>query len=343
MTACALLLDYVQWLLALLEASPPSPKANLLLLDVGTGASAIYALLLARSSPKAHIFATDVDAFSLKIARRNIEQNALQDRITLIDTSLSVDILPHLDVEIDASMCNPPYYASRAEIEELASIKADLPTGICTGADSDMITTGGELGFVTRMIDESAARPNAIRWCTTQLGRLSSLEPLLKRLAHHHIDNYALCESTQSRTKRWLLAWSLQGDRLPDTIARSANLASKHLLPLPNTVGRVCRAGLKLPTVRDALLEHLLALSLQVESSDNAILVAASQPSWTRAARRAAERNEAQPSDVVIMRVLLELAQRGDDVVVSSTWQYGLDRQLFQSFCSHVWRQIDVS
>ena len=71
-------------------------------------------------------------------------------------------------------MCNPPFYSSALEIEELAKGKESLPsavsrpqvsfltinqlffTKVCTGSEVEMIyPNGGEAGFVGRMVEES--------------------------------------------------------------------------------------------------------------------------------------------------------------------------------------------
>lgn len=52
-------------------------------------------------------------------------------------------------------MCNPPFYASEAEIEESAAGKAQEPNSVCTGAVHEMVTEGGEERFVLQMLEES--------------------------------------------------------------------------------------------------------------------------------------------------------------------------------------------
>ena len=52
-------------------------------------------------------------------------------------------------------MCNPPFYTSREEILASAEAKELEPSGICTGAENEMIIAGGEVEFVRRMVKES--------------------------------------------------------------------------------------------------------------------------------------------------------------------------------------------
>lgn len=59
-------------------------------------------------------------------------------------------------------MCNPPFYNDREDILRSAGIKVSEPSAVCTGADNEMITPGGEVTFVSRMVQESVVLHN---WC----------------------------------------------------------------------------------------------------------------------------------------------------------------------------------
>ena len=78
-----------------------------------------------------------------------------------------------------------------------------------------MVTRGGEVAFVKRMIDESLVLRDRIQWYTSMLGKLSSVSVLVEMLMQHDNHNYAVTEFVQgSKTKRWALAWSW-GDKRP--------------------------------------------------------------------------------------------------------------------------------
>lgn len=87
-------------------------------------------------------------------------------------------------------MCNPPFYSSEAEIFQLASNKQFTPHAVrpsfpssfsfarrltrlilqvCTGAETEMITPGGEVAFVKRMIEESLTSGNRCRFVRAPL------------------------------------------------------------------------------------------------------------------------------------------------------------------------------
>lgn len=88
-------------------------------------------------------------------------------------------------------------------------IKKKKKKKACTGAEVEMITSGGELNFVTRMIEESRLLDDQVLWYTAMLGKLSSVTSIVETLITHHNHNYAVTEFIQgSKTRRWAVAWS---------------------------------------------------------------------------------------------------------------------------------------
>lgn len=71
-----------------------------------------------------------------------------------------------------------------------------------------MVTSGGEVAFVTRMIEESMQLRTQVQWYTSMLGKLSSVTLLVETLTQNNNQNYAVTELVQGKTKRWALAWS---------------------------------------------------------------------------------------------------------------------------------------
>lgn len=79
-----------------------------------------------------------------------------------------------------------------------------------------MVTPGGEVAFVTRLITESQAPGlrDKVQWFTSMLGKLSSVETLIAKLKGVGVSNYAVTEFVQgSKTRRWAVAWSWMGWR----------------------------------------------------------------------------------------------------------------------------------
>lgn len=82
-----------------------------------------------------------------------------------------------------------------------------------------MVTPGGEVAFVSRMIKESEKLREKVQWYTSMLGMLSSVETLIEKLKNAGITNYAVTEFVQgSKTRRWAIAWSWM-DYRPTTVS----------------------------------------------------------------------------------------------------------------------------
>ena len=72
-----------------------------------------------------------------------------------------------------------------------------------------MVTGGGEVAFVTRMIEESCKLKDRVQWYTTMLGKIGSVGTIVERLKERGVRNWAVKEFIQgTRTRRWGVAWS---------------------------------------------------------------------------------------------------------------------------------------
>ncbi|KAK7447119.1 hypothetical protein VKT23_013744 [Stygiomarasmius scandens] len=200
--------------------------------DIGTGASVIYPLLACSLESEWMMYASDIDELSLSYARKNIQDNHLQDRIELIDASESHDkpnkpilwpLFLHSNSSFYFTMCNPPFYGSTEEVARSAREKALEPSAVCTGADVEMITPGGERNFVLQMVRESTEVQTRCKYYTSMLGKLSSVEAVVGLLKELRISNYAVTEFAQGQTRRWAVGWSFTDIRLPDSISRTLN------------------------------------------------------------------------------------------------------------------------
>ncbi|KAG0140567.1 hypothetical protein CROQUDRAFT_84160 [Cronartium quercuum f. sp. fusiforme G11] len=239
-------LDYCLWIIDLLnlEASESTPGDEYLGVDIGTGSSAIYPLLLSRLLPRMKILATEIDQKSYDFALVNISTNALSDRIELIrytPEQLSIFPVEHIlqsPARHSFTMCNPPFYSSKDEIDELSLKKETVPHAACTGSETEMLTPGGEEAFINQLIKDSLALKSHIRWFTSLCGKFTTLADVVKTFKIMKGNNYALTELLQGQTRRWVIGWSWQDWRLPDAISRPSGVTSlrstKNLLPLPN-------------------------------------------------------------------------------------------------------------
>lgn len=137
-------------------------------------------------------------------------------------------------------MCNPPFYSSPEDLLSSAAAKSRPPHSACTGAEVEMVTPGGEVHFVARMVDESLVLKERCQWYTSMLGKLSSVGEVVEKLKNAEVTNWALTEFVQGgKTRRWAIAWSY-GSRRPKQVD---TMGPKYLLRQFDVRSPITRRG----------------------------------------------------------------------------------------------------
>lgn len=201
------------------------------------------------------MFATESNADSIEYARTNITANELQNRIEIFENSSKEDPLDSLIrnsdkwQKFDFTMCNPPFFRdeieSDAESDEIKETDTDgntksqcdkqkPPNNAKTGIACELMTTGGEVEFVKKIIQQSREFRNRISIFTTMLGHKASLQPIVQELKVLGIINYCTSEFCQGWTKRWGVAWTFRNDlplRLVPTLGQTQPKPPQRYLP----------------------------------------------------------------------------------------------------------------
>ena len=221
--------EYIKWLQSLLDTTDPSysttqpTSRSITGIDIGTGSSAIYPLLGCSTRPSWNFIGTELDSKSFSYATQNVEANDLTSRIRVHKISSSTDPLIPLDAlgldKVDFTMCNPPFFTSATDMTATHLTKSRSPSAICSGAPVEMIYdggdggSGGDLGFVMRMLDESMVLRERVQWYTSMLGKLASATALVQALKERGVVNWAVTSLQAGNvTRRWVVGWSF-GDR----------------------------------------------------------------------------------------------------------------------------------
>lgn len=92
-------------------------KERPLVVDIATGSGAI-AVALAHHHPGAKVWATDLSAAALAVAKQNAVQNGVDEQLTFIESSWG-QVLIERGLQFDCIVANPPYISS-GEIPWLA-------------------------------------------------------------------------------------------------------------------------------------------------------------------------------------------------------------------------------
>lgn len=245
--------NYIRWIQDLLDTTSDEysdgydAEREIVGLDIGTGASAIYALLACASRPNWRMAGTDVDPHSLDYAKKNVDANGFSKRVKIAKSTddSPLILLDKLGVEsLDFVMTNPPFYSSVADMEAAYGGKKDAPSAVNFASKNEAIYPGGDIGFVTRIFEESLILKEKVQWYTAMLAKLASLQQIVAKLKEHEINNFAVTNlQAGHRTRRWAIAWSFQDLRPRIDVARHGELVSTPFDLLTRTG---CLGGIRL-------------------------------------------------------------------------------------------------
>ena len=210
--------DYLHYLNDLLEEDG-NPTEDCRILDIGTGAGAIYALL-GVSVYKWSIIASDIDAGALDNCRKILKANLwLDSKIELrhqADPSRIFDGVIGEQDTFDATVCNPPFFDSE-EAADLANLKKQekhrsrgipysLEERTFQGRVNERCCVGGERRFIERLLTESRAFKRQCRWFTTLVSRQSTLDYILPTLPVK-TDEHRIIPMKHGNKESRILAW----------------------------------------------------------------------------------------------------------------------------------------
>ncbi|KAJ1840075.1 hypothetical protein LPJ70_004806, partial [Coemansia sp. RSA 2708] len=212
-------LHYLEWLQSTVLVDLP-PTREITGLDIGCGASCIYPLLGARLLRCAFV-GTEINPESLTVARANVTSNSLDSRIHLFLNRDRIAILECMDQDgfpmpvedtdgsvFAFSMCNPPFYTSQDERDELSRFKIRAPQLDTSGKSDELYTEGGEAAFCCRMVEESGRLSRKVKWFSTMAGKKSTVAILKEQARQAGAKHVREGKLVRGHTTRWLFAWS---------------------------------------------------------------------------------------------------------------------------------------
>ncbi|KAF5853612.1 hypothetical protein GGP41_002210 [Bipolaris sorokiniana] len=359
--------NYVAWIQGLVDSTSPDysnkydPNRHVQGLDIGTGASAIYTMLCLRSRPNWSMCATDIDKKSFDSAARNLALNHLMTRTKLLQTTALTPLIPLAALgltHLDFTICNPPFFATPSEMRSslAGEGKSSKPNAICTGSENEMVSPGGDVGFVTALVNESLVLREKVQWYSSLFGKMDSAKAIIRLLKQHGITNWAVgvIEAGASGTKRWIVAWSFGDLRPRNSHARIEKMANEYL-PFPTCYPITLPPSIDPQQAKDAITTQMASLDLLSWTWDPSTCTGigeAAQNVWSRSYRRMYEKrvkeesgvDEMQGTDEEGERMQVKLSFRirvvdlAREVVVE--WVKGRDQVLWESVCGLVHRHF---
>ncbi|MCY7388526.1 MAG: 23S rRNA (adenine(1618)-N(6))-methyltransferase RlmF [Burkholderiales bacterium] len=219
--------DYVHHAADLLAADrngniPRGPDIRVL--DIGVGANCIYPLI-GHHAYGWQFVGSDTDAVALGAAQQIVDANtglaaAIELRLQKSPQKIFEGILTP-DDRFDFVLCNPPFHASAREAEAGAVRKwknlgkgGGLPRSAESnpklnfgGQAAELWCDGGEVGFVSRMVVESAQRRSQVSWFSALVSReerLPDIYSALKAAGARRVETIAMA---QGQKKSRVVAW----------------------------------------------------------------------------------------------------------------------------------------
>jgi len=181
--------DYIHYLADLLELS--GIDKNVSVIDIGTGASCIYPLL-GHAVYDWSFIATDIDKTSLEYAQQIVDKNNFNKSIELKhqpDASQILNRILNAGEHISACMCNPPFYKSKDEAQDVTARKlkglgnsTNKGTRNFSGTANELWYTGGEKAFLHNYLYESSLFKSQCYWYTTLVSKKENVKSMLSSL-----------------------------------------------------------------------------------------------------------------------------------------------------------------
>jgi 23S rRNA (adenine1618-N6)-methyltransferase len=188
--------DYIHYLADVLAAANKDnlPAGfNIRVLDIGTGANCIYPIIGANEYGWSFV-GSEVDATAVSAAKALIENNPalhgkLEVRLQKNPQHIFKGII-HQGERFDLTLCNPPFHSSAEEaqastlrkLSNLKQKKINTPVLNFGGQNKELWCEGGEVAFISKMIQESTEFADSCLWFTSLVSKESSLKPLYAEL-----------------------------------------------------------------------------------------------------------------------------------------------------------------
>ncbi len=213
--------DYIHYIADLLaeEKSEIPTGISVSGLDIGTGANLVYPLLAHRSYGW-KMLGTDINIDSLENAQRILDQN--QDLLPAIHLKQQPDshhIFKNIIKTGDRftfSMCNPPFHDSeesslKGNLRKTKNIRKSKPQKALLnfgGQQSELWCEGGEIAFISKMIEESSLYSSQVLWFTCLVSKKDNLHKLTTLLKKVKAVDFKIIDMAQGQKISRMLAWT---------------------------------------------------------------------------------------------------------------------------------------
>lgn len=218
--------DYVHYIADLLaENQGEIPSGNSVSgLDIGTGANLVYPLLAHRSYGW-KMLGTDINQDSLENAQRILDHNPDLSSVIQLKKQTNPDYIFRNIIgsgdRFAFSMCNPPFHDSEAsalkgnlrKTKNINHSKSKKPVFNFGGQQSELWCEGGELAFISKMIEESIQYSSQVLWFTCLVSKKDNLYKLTTLLKKVKAIDFKTIDMAQGQKISRMLAWTFVAEK----------------------------------------------------------------------------------------------------------------------------------
>jgi 23S rRNA (adenine1618-N6)-methyltransferase len=213
--------DYIHYIADVLSSSnggiiPKGKAVNVF--DIGVGANCIYPLL-GHQEYGWQFIGSEIDLKALKVAKQIVESNSLSNYIDIrhqINASFIFNGIIKPTELIDITLCNPPFHSSAAEAnagsqkkwKNLGHKKTEKPVLNFGGQTSELWCKGGEVTFISKMIEESANIKQQCLWFTSLVSKSENLPAIYSVLKKVGAISIKTINMSQGNKISRLVAWT---------------------------------------------------------------------------------------------------------------------------------------
>lgn len=214
--------DYIHYIADLLASSNNGiiPEGEMVTgLDIGVGANCIYPII-GNASYGWSFVGTDIDETAIQNCKKIIARNPkLVDAVSLQFQVEPRFIFKNIILPEDKfafTLCNPPFHNSAEEatksalrkVNSLTNTKTDKPVLNFGGQNTELWCNGGEIGFITQMIYESAKYPMQCLWFTTLVSKKDNLKSIYRILNKVGVVEIKTIDMAQGQKISRMVAWT---------------------------------------------------------------------------------------------------------------------------------------
>lgn len=214
--------DYIHYAADLLASVnnqniPTGRKVKVL--DIGVGANCVYPIIGVNEYGWQFV-GSDIDPTAVKNANNIVNANAVlvnkvEARLQNNKSSIFKDII-HKQERFDLTICNPPFHSSAEEAmagsqrknRNLGNKNYDKPVLNFGGKHNELWTNGGEVGFITRTIDESKLYKKQCFWFSSLISKSENLNGIYAMLKRADVAEVRTAEMTTGNKISRIVAWT---------------------------------------------------------------------------------------------------------------------------------------